>query len=247
MKVLFYLSVITSCLFISCSGDDDSVSDTESQIPAEEKLLETVKVGAEEIMKFKYNPDKTVNELIISNYALLNFTYQQGNIKSITAISGGTSSEYIFNYENGKISSFSLDDEVTQVTYNAAGNYYLYQNQYQEEYTIELDANGEIEKRVIYDNAQDEIISSYFYIYDLNKMGTMTNSNSISVHVSMIIDAAWEFLNIPISKYPLKTLSTAQGNIEVENTFDRQEFVKSAVLSLGQEDPLSFSYTYTQL
>lgn len=244
-KILFFS--LLSLLIFSCSGDDDSGSDPEAQIPAEEKLLESVKIGVNEMMRFNYNPDKTVNELTITDYALLRFTYEQGNIHSITVVAGGASQEYLFTYQNGKISSFSEDDEVTQVTYNAAGNYYLYQNEYQEEYTIELDANGEIEKRVIYDNAQDEIISSYFYIYDLTKMGTMTNSNSISIHVSMIIDAAWEFLGIPISKYPLKTLSTTQGNIEVENTFDNQEFVKSAVLGLGQEEPLSFSYTYTQL
>ncbi|SMC81408.1 hypothetical protein [Moheibacter sediminis] len=247
MKVLFYLSFIASLLFVSCSGDDDSVSDPEAQIPAEEKLLETVKMGTEDIMQFTYNPDKTVNELTIPNFALLNFAYEQGNIKSITAISGGTASEYIFDYENGKISSFSLGDEVTNVTYNAAGNYYLYQNEYQEEFTIELYDNGDIKKRVVYDNVNDEILSSHYFIYDNTKMGTMSNSNAVNVHLSMIMGSFWEILGIPITKKPVKTISVTQGNIAAENTFDNQGFVKSTFLSLGQEDSLNFAFTYTQL
>lgn len=247
MKILYYLSVIASLLFVSCSGDDDSVSDPEAQIPAEEKLLETVKMGSQDIMQFTYNPDKTVNELSILNFALLNFTYEQGNIKSITAITGGTASEYIFNYENGKISSFSLDDEVTDVTYNAVSNYYLYQNEYQEEFTIELYGNGDIKKRVEYDNVNDEILSSFFYVYDDTKRGTMSNSNSVSVHLSMIMDSFWEFYGIPIAKKPVKTISVTQGNITAENTFDNQGFVQSTFLSLGQEDSLNFEFNYTQL
>lgn len=241
------MSVITSLLFISCSGDDDAISDPEAQIPANEKLLETVKMGTQDIMQFTYNPDKTVNELSILNFVLINFTYEQGNIKSITAISGGTASEYIFDYENGKISSFSIDDEVTNVTYNAAGNYYLYQNEYQEEFTIELYDNGDIKKRVVYDNVNDEILSSFYYVYDDTKMGTMRNSNSISVHLSMIMDSFWELYGIPIAKKPVKTISVTQGNITSENTFDNQGFVKSTFLSLGQEDSLNFAFTYTQL
>lgn len=245
MKSKIFLFSILSFFVLSCSSDDDSPS--EPQIPEEEKLIDNI-LSEELNYYFEYNPDKTIHSLNISNFYLFEYVYENQQISSIQLLANGQILEYFLEYDNnGKISSFSLDDEIIPVTYNAAENYYLYQKPNGDEFTLFLTDHGDAYRIIHYEEEYDET-RSVVYLYEENANGALTNSNNISIPTMLIMgDMSFSYFFFPVSKKPVQTISYEAGNVTLENQLDEQNFIKeSTITNLGAEG-IFMQYNYTQL
>lgn len=247
MKILYYFSVVASLLIFSCANDDESPS--EPQIPENEKLVESINVGTS-FYEFEYNSDKTVKTLNIADYYLFNFSYQNGRISSTMVLVGGQVFDYFFEYnDNGKLSAFSLDDEITLITYNAEQNYYLYQKENGDEFTLFLNENEDIYRIMTYEAEYDET-ENIVMLYENSAKGTLTNTNNISIPIALIMgEVEAGYFMFPISNKPIKTISgMAFGNLSFENRFDEQGFISESSYSIpGEGGPVTIKYNYTQL
>lgn len=246
MKTKILLFTILSLLIFSCKSDDENAGPP--PIPADEKLIENIQSDGLNY-QFEYNSDKTIRSLNIPQAALLlNYSYENNRIAIISLIGNGESLDYHLEYDaNGKISSFSLDDVITPVTYNAAENYYLYQKENGDEFTLHLNENHDIYKAIEYDPENEETESS-LALYDNSGKGVLTNTNNITVPTVLISgEVFFGFYLFPVSNKPIETFSITGGtNLVFENEFDEQGFIKKSIVS-SEGVEVELIYNYTQL
>lgn len=125
-------------LSFGCSKDDNTSEPDETVIPASEKFLNDIKDldKGTNILSLEYNAEKKVERIKIQEDGLLIYGYDGNKISSLDAYIG-ESLNFTFSYDaEGHLSAFTQDDVVTQVTYNAAQNFYLYAKENGDEETI---------------------------------------------------------------------------------------------------------------
>lgn len=247
MKSKIIILSILSLFIFSCKSDDEG-SGTPS-IPENEKLLDNMNFFNEVNIQLTYNPDKTVETINFAGQALFMFTYADNQINTMEVVGAIGSGIYTFTYDdNGRISAFSLDDEVTEVVWNEANRYYLYQRENQDEVTIILKPNNDIEKILYYDDFENET-TSITHFYEESKKGTMTNSNQIATAIELVFpEQELAVYTSSLGKKPIKTLALPYGILTFQNTYDDQGFVSTSSVIIGaNEQPAPVSYNYTQL
>lgn len=245
MKTKILILSLISIFIFSCKSDDENAGT--QPIPENEKLIDNI-VSDGFNYEFDYNNDKTIGSLNIPGLLLFNYTYENNRISKIFALANGEALEYHLDYDqNGRISSFSSDDVVTPVTYNAAQNYYLYQKETGEEFILHLNENGDIYKASEYDPEYDET-ESCILLYDDSAKGVLTNTNNITIPTSLVFGEVFlSYYMFPISNKPVTTISLPGGNVMFENEFDDQGFVSKTIIDLQEEEPSVMMYNYTQL
>lgn len=248
MKFLYLSFSVLFLLILSCKNDDENSGPP--PIPEDEKLIETI-IADGLNYEFKYNEDKTVSSLNVSNYFIFDYAYESGRVSAISFLSAeGQYLEYILEYDNNnRISSFSVDDIVTPVVYNAGGNYYLYQKENGDEFTLFLNENGDIDKVTAYDNEYDET-ENVIYLYEESGKGVLTNTNVITVPTILVLGEPFlSYYLFPVSKKPLENMAiTGGGLLTFENEYDEQGFItQSIVQSALSEEPTVVIYNYMQL
>lgn len=245
-KHLLFFSILL-ILFAGCSKDDNT-SQEEAVIPENEKFLNIVNSGdgTETILSFEYNTDKNMSRMKLGQDGLYIFGYDNNRITSLDAYLGGTIN-FTFSYDpEGHINAFTQDDVVTQVTYNAAHNFYLYAKENGDEETIFLDDDGDAKKFVSYDKFENKTSTTTVIYEDGDKKGTLTNTNN-PLLASCIAIPQYKilFLLYNISKKPIKTLA-GDGILDFDNTFDEQGFLKSCTYDPGN-GPTIVNYNYIKL
>ncbi len=249
MKTKFLILSLLTFFIFSCNSDDENAGPP--PIPEDEKLIDNIVSSGDDGLnyQFEYNEDKTVRSMNISNFILYNYTYENNRISKISMIGNGQVLDYHLEYDqNGMISSFSLDDVVTPVTYNAAEKFYLYQKENGDEFMLYLNENDDIYRAIEYDAEYDET-NSIVYIYENSGKGVLTNTNNITI-ATVLVSGNFEIgiYFFPISNNPIKTLSFVGGNIFFENELDDQGFISEmAINTAGEGEPSVMTFNYTQL
>ena len=246
MKSKILLLSFLSLFLFSCSSDNEGSG--APSIPENEKLLESMNLFNTVNVQLTYNPDKTVETINFAGQAMFLFTYSGNQISTVEAVGTIGNGIYTLTYDNnGRISAFTLDDEVTPVVWNEANRYYLYQRENLDEVTIILKPNEDVEKILYYDDFENETTSTTHF-YEESKKGTMTNSNQIATVINLIFPS--EELAIytsSLGKRPIKTLAMPYGILTFQNTYDDQGFVSASSVTLGAEESSPITYNYTQL
>lgn len=245
MKTRFILLILLSLIVFSCNDDDDGSAVT--PIPEEEKFIETITYSNMNY-QFEYNEDKTVKSLIVSNLILFEYTYENGRMSAITLIANGQAIDYFLEYDaNDKISSFTNNGVITPVIYNAEENYYKYEKEDGNEFSLYLTENGDVYKTINYDPVQDDEEGTVS-IYENSKMGVLTNTSNIKVPSVLVLgENIGVFYLFPVSRKPIKTLSISGGVVTFENIYDGQDFISQSILSVDEEDSDTVKYNYVQL
>lgn len=244
MKTNLILFSLLLILFCGCSqGDDSPMEEQEIEIPANEKILNDVNGQ----FLLEYNEDGNIERLKISSQILFVYGYEGERVSSIDVYGGGDSINILFTYDvNGRIDSFSEDDVITDVFFNEANNYYLYQKENGDEVTIFLNENGDISKFVEFDNIENETETSTFLYENDEYNGTLTNTNNPILHTLMgFPDFGISIIAYNLSKKPLQTLAGSFGIFDFENTFDEQNFLKTSTFNF--EEPTTLTFNYIQL
>lgn len=246
MKSKILLFSMLSLFMFSCSSDDES-SGTPA-IPENEKLLDNMNFFNEVNIQLTYNPDKTVETINFAGQAIFMFTYTDNQINTMEVAGAVGSGIYTFTYDdNGRISTFSLDDEVTDVVWNEANRYYLYQRENLDEVTIILNQHDDIEKILYYDDLDNETKSTTHF-YEESKKGTMTNSNQIATAIELIFpEQGLSVYTSSLGKKPIKTIALPYGILTFQNTYDDQGFVSASSVNIGAAEPSPVTFNYTQL
>lgn len=229
-------------LLASCSKDDDQPA-PEVVIPADEKLLGSAGSIDGTSIVLEYNADKTIKELTFGGVVAVYFNYTEGLLSSFDLLAEGELTTYNFIYDaNGKIDSFSVDDEVTDVTYNAAGNYYLYpEGEDGDEITLFLTPEEDVKKVVFYDGIEDETSTTTFIYEDSNK-GPLYNSNSVIAPLIVGFPELY-FITVYLTYKPIEVVGYPEGMLQLENVYDEQGFVKERIGFYGDIE----TFNYIQL
>ncbi len=238
----FTLILLLFIIATGCSKDD---SDTGPQpIAADEKLLNSV----DDFILLQYNPDKTVKKLTIAASIQLRYSYENGRISEVAVINDGEVDTYLFSYDaNNRISSYSLDDEVTQVNYNVANKYYLAVKENGDELGVFFDDEGNIKKFQEYDNQQNETETTSIFYVDGPYKGTFANTNDIALHTVLVSPELLQiFYGYNLTKTPVETLVLPEFVIDFINTYDDQGFLSSSSYEFGPQNT-TFHFTYTSL
>lgn len=238
--ILFSLFII---LFSACSKNDDSPKPEEEEvIPVNEKFLNDVNGE----LTIEYNDDGKIERIKISNLILIIYGYEGGNVSTVDMYGQNANLNFIFNYDaNGHIDSFSQDDIITDVTYNQANNYYLYQKENGDEVTLFMNENGDSNKIVEFDNAQDETDTTTILYEDGEYNGTLTNTNNPIMQTLMGLPEIWIYLFLyNISNQPVKTIASSYfGILDLQNTYDEQNFLETSTYQFEEPNILTFNYT----
>ena len=242
-KILILFSFLI--LFTGCSKDDDSPKEEqEIEIPVNEKILNDI--GGEILLE--YNDAGNIERLKISSELLLIYGYEGEKISSLDIYGGDGSINILFQYDaNGRIDSFSEDDVITDVTYNEANNYYLYQKENGDETTLFINVYGDIYKIVEYNIELDETETSTMLYEDEIYNGTLTNTNNPIIQTVMgFPELSFFYPLYNISKKPVRTITGSSfGILDLENTYDSQNFLETS--TFGIEEPTTLIFNYTQL
>lgn len=242
MKAKFLIFSVLIVLFTSCSKDDDSPKTEEEEvIPADEKFLKDV--GG--LLTMEYNEERNVERLKIGNGVLIVYGYEDNRISNIDYFVENTNLSVIFTYDaNGKIDSFTTDDVVTEVVYNEASKFYLYQKENGDEFTIFVNEIGDIEKIVEFDNDNNETDTSILLYENGDFNGTLTNTNNPLIPTILglsEIGVGLAFYNI--SKKPVRTITGPSfGILDFQNTYDVQNFLETSTFGIDQAEVLHFNY-----
>lgn len=234
----------------ACSSDDNSDSgDFGGNIPADEKFLEGFTTSSASFTLI-YNEDKTVKRLTLSfsgsaSY-IFDFKYSEGNISYITGIAGGDSGTIYFQHQNDVITGFRYEgnDLFTQLQYNAQTNAYTYIDD-NDEYIIDLTEAGDLEKYYSEDDYGGEANCVLLYDDEDNKFGSMANTNNIHPYIAIIFPQMAAFMGL-LSKKPLNTISVNQLNMQCENQYYNDGFVKSTYASFDDGGE-TYTYKYTTM
>lgn len=243
MKTKILTLSLISIFIFSCKSDDENAGT--QPIPADEKLLESI-VGTEaEMFRLTYNPDKTVKTINILGFSQTHFTYENSRIASALLLGAEGNTEYIFHYDdNGILNSITEDDIVTEILYNAAGNFYIARYENLDETTLYLNQAGDIEKILIYDRSNDET-TEIIYLYDDQHKGGLANSNNFNLYMILAAktDTFFVITNLYISHRPVTAFS-GMGLANFEYEYDEQGFIKKSILvAQGEEDEVIYNYT----
>lgn len=254
MKVLFYLSLIASLLFISCKSDDDNTPN-EPPIPLDQRYLsEITNEQGETLVKMEYHPDKTIKKIEISSF-ILRFEYNEnGMVETLfMAMPGEGAANFTFEYAGNDptiITSFvGEDNEIFPVVYDAQAKTYSFQKDQYTHYTAYLNANQNI-KKIVADDVDDQYDTNYEIFYDEGKYGSLHNTNNVSVPVFLALPEMHLFfnLNYNLSSVPLEEIIGGQLYIFSENEYDPDNFLESAIVTSPLfEQPNQLNYKYIQL
>lgn len=247
MKKQLFLIAMTTLFAFSCSKDD---SPSEPEIPAEEKLLESVESdGILPIdLMLQYNPNKTVESISAINAILIEFEYNDEQVSSIESVQEGQLINYSFQHDpNGILTSFATDGVETLVNYNPNTRTYDYLNSDDEEVSIQITTDGDVEEFSIYDPEFQET-SSYAIQYEDSNLGAMANSNSVSLYLNIFYSDSFSGIFFyPLSKKPVKTLNTSQIILLFENDFDNQGFISQQKTADFEGNESTTTYNYFAL
>ena len=244
MKTKIVILSLFAVIFVGCSKDD---SPEETEIPPNEKFLNTITNVAGGIeLSFEYNADKNVTRIKLGEEGLFIYGYDQNRIVSMDVYLG-ESLNFTFTYDaNGYLNSFTKDDVITPVTYNAAQNFYLYALDNGDEETIFLDNDGDAKKFVSYDKSENKTSTTSLLYAGGNYKGTFTNTNN-PLLATCIVKPTYNivFILFNLSKKPIRTL-TGEGLLDFENTYDEQGFLKSST-SGRDNNTTTYNYNYIKL
>lgn len=249
MKTFFKSFVLFLALtsILSCSNDDSP-----AEIPAEKKMLTRIdgSGGISFGSRVEYNQDKTVKQLRLESTLIFDFLYENDQITTIQLTVNGESITYNFTYTpGGKLASYDDGEELVQLLYNPVNNSYSYSTNDDYDITITLTQDGDIKQYVLEDNFSNQGSGSAIVFYDDEKKGSMTNSNPINLHLGIIYKSPLAMYYLfPYSKKPIELISTTQGlNLEYNNTYDRQDFIKSMTILANGEEAGTSNFIYTSI
>ncbi|SMC81418.1 hypothetical protein [Moheibacter sediminis] len=245
MKTKILILSLISVFIFSCKSDDENAGTPE--IPENQKYLNEI-TGQDLSIKLTYTPDKKVESVNLGGIMLYLFAYSGDQIETMQYISNdGPDLLYRFTYENNRISSFTINDYNIQMEWNQADRSYFFKNDNQDEITIILNENEDLNKVYHYVHEDDET-NMISYFYEDSRKGAMTNSNHVSTYMTI---ASYFSINSiyagVLSKKPVKTIAFHGLIFSFENTYDSQEFVSESIVSTGNSSGSPILYNYKQL
>lgn len=254
MKVLFYLSVIGSLLFISCKSDDDSTPN-EPHIPVDQRYLsEITSEQGETMVKMEYHPDKTIKKIDMISF-ILRFEYNEnGMVETLfMAAAGEGAASFTFHYDGDDptiITSFKdADNEIFQVVYDPEAKTYSFQEDQYTYNTAYLNDDQNI-KKIEVDDVDDQYDTNYEIFYDEGKYGSLHNANNVSLPIFLASPELYLLfnLNYNLSSVPFEEIIGGQVYMYSENEFDTDNFLKSSIATSPlSEQPFRVNYKYIQL
>ena len=242
-KNLIFFSLLL-ILFSGCSKDD---SPEDKVIPTNEKFLNNVVNNDGSVaFSFEYNSDKNIERINFVDAGLLLYGYEGNQIISMDSYHDNQEN-FTFTYDaNGHLNSFTLDDLITNVTYNAAQNFYLYAKANGDEESIFLDSDGDVKKFVTFDYSENETSTITLLYENGDYKGSLTNTNN-PVLATCLANPNYNLLFIiyNLSSKPIRTLA-GNGILDYTNTFDDQGFLKSSTFNTSGQ-PTTYNYNYIKL
>ncbi len=243
MKAYLIILGLFLIFFTGCSKDDESTNSEEvDEIPINEKLINDVNGE----FTFEYNDEGNIERMKMGNFFLILYGYENGNVSAVDIYGQDETLNILFNYDaNGRIDSFSQDDVITDVTYNQANNYYLYQMDNGNEVTLFMNGNGDIDKIVEFDNEQNETDTTTFLYEEGEYNGTLTNTNNPVIQTVLAVPGIGIFFSLyNISNQPVRTIASPYvGILDFQNTYDEQNFLESSTYQFEEQTILNFNYT----
>ena len=245
MKTAIKILSLFFLILLGCSKDDNSTE--EMVIPPNEKFLNTItEEDGTVALSFEFNTDKNLERMKYADVGLFIYGYQGNQITSMDTYLGGEE-KFTFTYDaNGHLNTFTLDDVITNVTYNAAQNFYLYAKVNGDEESIFLDSDGDVKKFVSYDSSENETSTIAILYEDGDYKGSLTNTNN-PVLATCLANPNYNvlFFLYNLSTKPIRTVAV-DGIFDFQNTFDEQSFIKTATTNIGNS-PKTLNYNYIKL
>lgn len=245
MKTIILILSLISVFIFSCKSDDENAGTPE--IPENQKYLNEI-TGQDLSIKLTYTPDKKVESVNLGGIMLYLFAYSGDQIETMQYISNdGPDLLYRFTYQNNRISSFTINDYNIPMDWNQADRSYFFKNDNQDEITIILNEDEDLNKVYHYVHENDETnVTNYFY--EDSRKGAMTNSNHVSAYMAIASYFSINGLYAGVlSKKPVKIIAFHGLVFSFENTYDSQEFVSESSVSTGNSSGSPILYNYKQL
>lgn len=243
MKTKIIILSIFIAILSGCSKDNEPSE--ENIIPADQKYLSEINNGD---VTIEYNDSKYIKRINFGISALFIYSYDDDVVKTLDFYSGGEARNLTFTHDaNGHYTSFTEGDITTQITYNAAQNFYLYRKENGDEETIFINEKGDISKLVSYDLSENQTLTTNIIFEEGDYKGTLTNTNNpilptlIGFPDLYILYILYDFCYIP-----KRTIPTSEGLLNFDNTFDDQGFIIKSSYLTG-DNPIVVDYKYIQL
>lgn len=245
MKTKILILSLISIFILSCKSDDESSGTP--QIPENQKYLEEIK-GQDLSIKLTYTPDKKVESVNLGGVTLYLFSYSGNQIQTMQYISNDSPVLlYKFNYENNRISSFTINNYHIPMKWNPADRSYFFTMDNKDEITMILNENDDLNKIHHYSYEEDKTTTTS-YFYEDSRKGGMTNSNNVSAYMVMATYYTEKVLYAGIlSKKPVRTIFLRNMMFSFENKYDSQEFISESNITVADSAPPPITYNYKQL
>jgi len=237
MKTKFFLIGLLSLFILSCSSDDQTL--TEPKQNPKTTLLDKVTYNGDDYeVSFDGENRVKILNLVDRRYE---FFYENNLVSKVISTSETNSFTTIFTHnENGKITSFSNHiRQSEQVSFNDDKNLYSYSNSLlQQKYSLKINNKGDLQDFKVVD-VKNQKTYSWGYTFDEIKKGSLWNSNSVSVYIYMIDHNSLDLM-LPFSKYPVTSVFNSLGNFNCANQYNKDDYITKTVCA-GRE--VSFHYT----
>ena len=252
MKTTVSILLFVSLFLFSCKKDDDG---SVNQISPENQYLSKItKEDGSDYVLINYNPDKTIHQIrqkfedeIWEN---IQYEYHNGRIRTLFLTGEGANS-FRFSYDaNGILIAYEdVNNEAEfPIEYNQAENSYEY---YAGDDLCKayVDVFGNIVRFSITPFNQDEEV--YVLAFDTVNRGSLSNANPVALHTLIATNEIFFFeffLGINLNSQPLNECQAEEFTINSENTFDANDFLKTATITNSSEQTTeTYSYQYIEL